>query len=67
MLYCICFSFCCFHCLQYAIVIEARANNGFNKMEVVKAVADLVPAPHSVDLSEPDLTILIQIVKACNA
>ncbi|KAH9541296.1 hypothetical protein CY35_14G055400 [Sphagnum magellanicum] len=51
---------------KYAVVCEARANTKLNKMELIEAVAKLVPKPHSVDLKNPDKTILVQIVKtAC--
>jgi tRNA acetyltransferase TAN1 len=53
--------------VQYAVVCEARANTKLNKMELIEAVAKLVPKPHSVDLKNPDKTILVQIVKVCPA
>eukprot|EP00897_Mesotaenium_endlicherianum_P006560 jgi/Mesen1/5932/ME000301S05067 len=49
--------------LKFAILLEARAHAGLDKMDIIKGVASLVPAPHSVDLSNPDRTILLQIVK----
>jgi len=50
-------------CLQFAVAIEARANTSIDKMELINAVAKIVPQPHSVDLKNPQKTILMQIVK----
>jgi tRNA(Ser,Leu) C12 N-acetylase TAN1 len=44
-------------------VYEARANTSLDRMEIIKTVAKLVPEPHSVDLKNPDKTIIVQIVK----
>lgn len=49
--------------MQFAVSIEARANTSLDKMELINAVAKIVPKPHSVDLKNPDKTILLQIVK----
>ena len=48
---------------QFAVVYEARANTSLDRMEIIKTVAKLVPEPHSVDLKNPDKTIIVQIVK----
>lgn len=53
-------------CLQFAVAIEARANTSIDKMELINAVAKIVPQPHSVDLRNPQKTILLQIVKVRN-
>lgn len=45
------------------MAIEARANTSIDKMELINAVAKIVPQPHSVDLKNPQKTILMQIVK----
>ncbi|OAE24213.1 hypothetical protein AXG93_2752s2300 [Marchantia polymorpha subsp. ruderalis] len=43
-----------------------RANTNLKKMDFINAIAKLVPEPHSVDLSNPQKTILVQVVKtAC--
>ncbi|THG03893.1 hypothetical protein TEA_029490 [Camellia sinensis var. sinensis] len=47
-------------CLLY----EARANTGIDRMKIINAVAKSVPAPHKVDLNNPDKNIVVQIVKA---
>ncbi|XP_028091665.1 vacuolar protein sorting-associated protein 13-like protein isoform X3 [Camellia sinensis] len=46
-------------CLLY----EARANTGIDRMKIINAVAKSVPAPHKVDLNNPDKNIVVQIVK----
>lgn len=35
-------------------------------MKIINAVARSVPAPHKVDLSNPDKTIIVEIVKVIN-
>lgn len=49
--------------LQFAVLYEARANTGVDRMKIINAVAKSVPQPHTVDLSNPDKTIVVQIVK----
>eukprot|EP00850_Spirogloea_muscicola_P015633 SM000121S26030 [mRNA] locus=s121:346432:349902:- [translate_table: standard] len=49
--------------LKFAIIYEARANDDVDRMAIIKEVASVVPKPHFVDLSNPDKTILIQVVK----
>ncbi|KAJ7295596.1 hypothetical protein O6H91_Y177500 [Diphasiastrum complanatum] len=51
--------------LKFAVVYEARANTSLDRMEIINAVAQLVPKHHSVDLKNPDITIIVQIVKVC--
>ncbi|KAG0589381.1 hypothetical protein M758_1G017100 [Ceratodon purpureus] len=48
---------------KFAVAIEARANTSIDKMALINAVAKIVPQPHSVDLKNPQKTILMQIVK----
>lgn len=50
-------------CMQFAVLYEARANTGIERMAIINAVAKSVPQPHMVDLSNPDKTIIVQIVK----
>ena len=45
------------------MVLEARAYNGLDKMAIIKAVAEAVPSAHTVDLTHPTKTILVQVVK----
>lgn len=42
---------------------EARANSGIDRMKIINSVAKCVPGPHKVDLSNPDKTIVVEIVK----
>ena len=51
-----------FH-VQFAVLYEARANTGIDRMEIIDAVAKSVPAPHKVDLSNPDKTIVVEIAR----
>ncbi|XP_044504902.1 uncharacterized protein LOC123225102 [Mangifera indica] len=48
---------------KFAVLYEARANTGIDRMKIINAVARSVPAPHKVDLSNPDKTIIVEIVK----
>ncbi|MCO5568336.1 hypothetical protein L7F22_022035 [Adiantum nelumboides] len=48
---------------KFAVVYEARANSSLDRMEMINTVAKLVKQPHSVDLKNPDKTILVQVVK----
>ncbi|XP_010273314.1 PREDICTED: THUMP domain-containing protein 1 homolog [Nelumbo nucifera] len=48
---------------KFSVLYEARANSGIERMAIINSVAKSVPGPHKVDLSNPDKTIIIQIVK----
>ncbi|KAA8549821.1 hypothetical protein F0562_001505 [Nyssa sinensis] len=48
---------------KFAVLYEARANTGIDRMTIINAVAKSVPGPHKVDLSNPDKNIVIEIVK----
>ncbi|XP_059315313.1 uncharacterized protein LOC132065793 [Lycium ferocissimum] len=48
---------------KFAVLYEARANTGINKMKIIDTVAKAVPSPHTVDLSNPEINIVVQIVK----
>ncbi|KAJ8770937.1 hypothetical protein K2173_022109 [Erythroxylum novogranatense] len=48
---------------KFAVLYEARANTGIDRMKIINAVAKSVPAPHKVDLNNPDTTIVVEIVK----
>ena len=50
----------------FAVLVEARAAAGlpFQKLDLIKEIAERVPAPHKVDLGDPDVTIFVQILKA---
>ncbi|KAF8403722.1 hypothetical protein HHK36_011826 [Tetracentron sinense] len=48
---------------KFAVLYEARANTGVERMMIINSVAKSVPGPHKVDLNNPDKTIVVQIVK----
>ncbi|XP_078446812.1 THUMP domain-containing protein [Wolffia australiana] len=49
--------------LKYAVLYEARANSGIDRKTIIDTVAKSVPEPHKVDLTNPDKTIIVEIVK----
>jgi tRNA acetyltransferase TAN1 len=53
--------------VQFAVLYEARANTGVDRMEIIDAVAKSIPAPHKVDLSNPDKTIIVEIARVRKA
>ncbi|PRQ32870.1 putative THUMP domain-containing protein [Rosa chinensis] len=48
---------------KFAVLYGARANTGIDRMKIIDAVAKSVPEPHKVDLSNPDLNIVVEICK----
>ncbi|CAL1391050.1 unnamed protein product [Linum trigynum] len=48
---------------KFAVMYEARANSGIDRAKIINAVAKAVPEPHKVDLSNPNKTIIVEIVK----
>ncbi|EEF48940.1 ribosome quality control complex subunit 2 [Ricinus communis] len=48
---------------KFAVLYEARANTGIDRMKIINSVAKSVPGPHKVDLNNPDKTIVVEIVK----
>jgi len=48
---------------QYSIIVEKR-NNSLDKDVIIKEVASIVHPSHCVNLSNPDLCIVIQIIKS---
>ncbi|KAH7511163.1 hypothetical protein FEM48_ZijujUnG0038100 [Ziziphus jujuba var. spinosa] len=48
---------------NFAVLYEARANTGIDRMKIINAVAKSVPGPHKVDLNNPDKTIVVEIVR----
>ncbi|KAL1830507.1 hypothetical protein ACET3Z_000158 [Daucus carota] len=48
---------------KYAVLYEARANTGVDRMKIIDAVAKSVPEPHKVDLKSPDKNIVVQIAR----
>ncbi|KAK9100351.1 hypothetical protein Scep_023781 [Stephania cephalantha] len=49
--------------VKFAVLYEARANTGIDRMTIINSVAKSVPSPHKVNLESPDKTIVVQIVK----
>ena len=49
--------------MQFAVLYEARANSGIDRMKIINAVAKSIPGPHKVDLKNPDKSIVVEIVK----
>ncbi|KAL1538936.1 THUMP domain-containing protein 1 isoform X2 [Salvia divinorum] len=48
---------------KFSVLYDARANTGINRAKVIDAVAKCVPSIHKVDLANPDISIMVQIVK----
>ncbi|KAK6138289.1 hypothetical protein DH2020_027980 [Rehmannia glutinosa] len=48
---------------KFAVLYDARANTGADRRKVIDAVAKCVPSSHKVDLANPDINIVVQIVK----
>jgi len=48
---------------KFAVSFGSRANNSLRRMEIIEAVAELVPVGHKVDLTDPDLTITVEVIK----
>uniref|UniRef100_A0A1J3H9S2 THUMP domain-containing protein 1 n=1 Tax=Noccaea caerulescens TaxID=107243 RepID=A0A1J3H9S2_NOCCA len=48
---------------KFAVLYGARANTGLDRMKIINTVAKSIPAPHKVDLSNPDISIVVEIVK----
>ena len=44
-------------------VPASRANSSVKRADAIAAVADLVPKGHAVDLTSPDLTIAVEVIK----
>lgn len=49
---------------QFAVQYEHRASPGLDRMEVINAVVDSIKTPpHKVNLSNPEKTILVNVLK----
>ncbi|XP_030960023.1 putative neugrin-like protein DDB_G0288135 [Quercus lobata] len=48
---------------KFAVLYEAHANSGIDRMKIINAVAKSIPGPHKVDLKNPDKSIVVEIVK----
>lgn len=50
----------------FAIVVNKRYNNSFEKMKAIKELADIVTfknVHHKVDLKNPNLTVIVEVIK----
>jgi tRNA acetyltransferase TAN1 len=55
--------------LKFAVVVNTRNSHKLDRLEMIKTVAENVEAlgaGHSVDLSNPDRTIIIEVNKVCS-
>jgi len=43
--------------------VERRSFSGFDHLDIIDAFAKAVPAPHKVNLKQPDKTILVQLIR----
>ncbi|XP_033137902.1 THUMP domain-containing protein 1 [Brassica rapa] len=48
---------------KFAVLYGARANTGLDRMKIINTVAKSIPAPHKVDLNNPEMSIVVEIVK----
>nr|CAG8433500.1 14692_t:CDS:2 [Entrophospora candida] len=48
---------------QYAIVLNTRNNNKVDKKELINMIAKIVGEDHTVNLNNPELTIIVEIFK----
>jgi len=48
----------------YAVALKRRNADSFPKAAAIKALASLVPSQHTVDLTTPDVTILVEVFKS---
>lgn len=48
---------------QFAVLYDARANTGVDRTKIIDTVAKCVPSLHKVDLANPDINIVVQVVK----
>jgi hypothetical protein len=49
--------------LTFGVEVERRSFSGFDSREVIDAFAKVVPAPHKVNLSRPDASIVVQLIR----
>jgi len=48
----------------YGIAFRGRNNQNIERLECIKLLASLIPAPHTVNLSSPKLLILVEVFKS---
>merc|ERR1712216_59963 len=49
--------------VKFSVVLEVRANKSIPKNEIIDLVAKMVPKPHKVDLSDPEKSISVFLIK----
>ncbi len=50
-------------CMKWAVEYISRNNTMVNRDECITKIADLVGSTHKVDLSHPELVVLVDIFK----
>ncbi|XP_042481462.1 uncharacterized protein LOC122061944 isoform X1 [Macadamia integrifolia] len=48
---------------KFAVLYDARANTGVERMSIINSVAKSVLGPYKVDLNNPDKSIIVQVAK----
>ncbi|XP_043693625.1 THUMP domain-containing protein 1 homolog [Telopea speciosissima] len=48
---------------KFAVLYDARANTGIERMSIINSVAKSVLGPYKVDLNTPDKNIIVQVAK----
>ncbi|KAK1295567.1 Protein FAR1-RELATED SEQUENCE 4 [Acorus calamus] len=48
---------------KFAVLYEAHATTGIDRMAIINSVVMTVPEPHKLDHDNPDMTIIVQVVK----
>lgn len=49
--------------LKYKIEIRLRNHNTVSRDDAIKTIAECIPGDHKVDLSNPELFILVELFK----
>jgi adenylyl- and sulfurtransferase ThiI len=49
--------------LQYKIELRIRNHNTFDRPTILKELAECVPTEHRVDLTDPEVFILVEVMK----
>lgn len=52
-------------CMQFAIVCRIRNCEKMDRQELTKSLAGVVGKDHTVDLVNPDLVIIVEIIQVC--
>ncbi|KAJ1529096.1 THUMP domain-containing protein 1 [Nowakowskiella sp. JEL0078] len=49
--------------VSFKIIPRVRHNDLISKSTLIQAIAAMIPSPHKVDLSEPDVCIMVEVIK----